>query len=129
MRSANAPNCSYFTNWTSLEDSITWDVEVAEAGPYEIAVHYTAAEAGSTIEATFEGVSVRGTVVEAYDPPAYGADDDRVPRVGESLVKDFRSLMLGTAQFPKGRGQLRLKAVDVAGRQVAEIRYAVLKRL
>ena len=129
VRSANAPNCSYFTNWTSLEDSITWDVEVAEAGPYEIAVHYTAAEAGSTIEATFEGVSVRGTVVEAYDPPAYGADDDRVPRVGESLVKDFRSLTLGTAQFPKGRGQLRLKAVDVAGRQVAEIRYAVLKRL
>ncbi len=128
-RSANAPNCSYFTNWTSPQDSMTWDIEVAEVGEYEVSVHYTAAQAGSTIEATFEGASVRGSINDVHDPPAYGDVDDRVPRVGESLVKDFKPLALGTATLPKGRGTLRLKAVDVAGRQVAEIRYVALKRL
>ncbi len=129
QRSANAPNCSYFTNWTSTSDSITWDIEVAEAGEYELALHYTAAEAGATIEASFEGTSVSGKVPEAHDPPAYGAEADRVPRVGESLVKDFRAFTLGTVSLPQARGELTLKAVDMAGSEVAEIRYAALKRL
>ena len=30
-RSANAPNCSFFKNWFSTNDSITWDV--LSAGP------------------------------------------------------------------------------------------------
>ena len=127
-RSARAPNCSYFTNWTSTGDSITWDIEVAEAGDYEIALHYAAAEAGSTIEASFEGVSVRGEVPHPHNPPAYGDESDRVPRIGESLVKDFVPFSLGTVSLPKARGSLTLRAIDVSGAQVAEIRYAALKR-
>ena len=34
-RSANAPNCSYFTNWSSTEDSMTWDIAVNTPGEYE----------------------------------------------------------------------------------------------
>ena len=34
-RSATAPNCSYFTNWTSPDDRITWDVAVETPGRYE----------------------------------------------------------------------------------------------
>lgn len=128
-RSARAPNCSYFTNWTSAEDSITWDIEVAEPGDYEVSVHYAAAEAGSTIEASFSTASVAAKVTEVHDPPAYGGDDDRVPRRGESLVKDFRPMVLGTMSLPQERGKLALRAVEVAGRQVAEIRYVVLRRL
>ena len=54
-RSASAPNCSFFTNWTSTDDSITWDIEVATAGKYEAVVYYTcpAADVGSTIELSF----------------------------------------------------------------------------
>lgn len=128
-RSARAPNCSYFTNWTSTSDSITWDIEVAAAGEYEISLYYTAAEAGSMIEASFGDVTVEAAVTEVHDPPAYGAEADRVPRVGESLVKDFRPLTLGHAQLPSGRGTLTLKASEIAGKQAAEIRYAVFKRL
>lgn len=128
-RSARAPNCSYFTNWTSTSDSITWDIEVAAAGEYEISLYYTAAEAGSMIEASFGDVTVEAAVTEVHDPPAYGAEADRVPRVGESLVKDFRPLTLGRAALPSGRGTLTLKASKIAGKQAAEIRYAAFKRL
>ena len=129
QRSARAPNCSYFTNWTSTDDAITWDIEVAEAGEYEISIYYTAGEAGSQIEASFEGATVAGTVSEVHDPPAYGAEADRVPRIGESLVKDFRPMSLGRVELPKARGSLTLKALEIAGEQAAEVRYAVLKKL
>ena len=129
QRSARAPNCSYFTNWTSTDDAITWDIEVAEAGDYEISIYYTASEAGSQIEASFEGATVAGTVSEVHDPPAYGAEADRVPRIGESLVKDFRPMSLGRVELPKARGSLTLKALEIAGEQAAEVRYAVLKKL
>lgn len=129
QRSARAPNCSYFTNWTSSDDSITWDVEVAEAGEYRIRIYYTAAEAGSTIEASFEGATASATVAEVHDPPAYGGEADRVPRVGESMVKDFRPMTLGVVELPAARGPLTLKASEIAGAQAAEVRYAVLERL
>lgn len=128
-RSARAPNCSYFTNWTSTGDSITWDIEVAAAGEYEISLYYTAAEAGSMIEASIGDVTVEAAVTEVHDPPAYGAEADRVPRVGESLVKDFQPLTLGRAALPSGRGTLTLRASKIAGKQAAEVRYAVFKRL
>ena len=38
QRSARAPNCSFFTNWTTPDDRMTWDVEVATAGRYEAVV-------------------------------------------------------------------------------------------
>ena len=35
-RSNRFPNCSFFTNWTSLDDRIAWDVEVRQAGTYRV---------------------------------------------------------------------------------------------
>ncbi len=128
-RSARAPNCSYFTNWTSVEDAMTWDVEVAQAGDYEAQIYFAAAEAGSTVELVFNGAAVSAKIDEVYDPPAYGAADDRVPRRGESYVKDFKPMSLGTIALAAGRGELKLRAAQVAGDgEVAEVRYVALTR-
>jgi arylsulfatase A-like enzyme len=130
-RSAGAPNCSFFTNWSSLEDSITWDVEVGAAGEYEVIVYYTcaAADVGATIELTLGERRVRGNVADAYDPPLRGAESDRVPRRGESYVKDFRPLKLGTLTLDRGRGQLTLRAVEIPGKQVMDVRLLRLRKL
>ena len=40
-RSARAPNCSYFMNWTDTADRITWDVDIATTGRYEAVLFYT----------------------------------------------------------------------------------------
>src|SRR5262245_35284406 len=52
QRSDMAPNCSFFTNWTSPDDRITWDVEIGKPGRYEAVVYYTCAagDVGSTVE-------------------------------------------------------------------------------
>jgi arylsulfatase A-like enzyme len=127
-RSANAPNCSYFSNWTKPDDAISWNVEVLAKGRYDVELLYTCPKEsiGSTIELTFGGQRLSGTVSEAHDPPLRGREHDRVPRVGESYVKDFRPMTLGTIDLPAGAGSLRLQAPKVAGAVVMDLRGLTL---
>lgn len=130
-RSANAPNCSYFTNWTKPGDGITWDVDVLTPGRYRVEVLHTCAKenAGVTVEVRLGDAKAVNTVADAHDPPATGAEHDRVPRVGESLVKDFKPWLLGELTLSKGRGTLTLTAPDIPGKQAIEVRGLVLTRV
>lgn len=127
-RSAGAPNCSFFTNWTGIEDRITWDIELATEGRYEAVVHYTCprSDAGATIELAFGDSRLQAKVTEAHDPPLRGAEHDRVPRDSESYVKDFKPLRFGVMQLEKGRGLLTLRALEVPGKQVMDVRCITL---
>lgn len=127
-RSSHAPNCSYFVNWTSKEDSITWDIEVHTAGKYEVVVHYTCPkdDAGSTIELSLGNSRLSGKVLPGWDPPLY-TNQDTIPRPpGESQMKDFRPLKLGIIAFKQGRGQLTLRALDIPGKTVMDVRQVTL---
>ncbi|MHC4225940.1 MAG: arylsulfatase [Planctomycetota bacterium] len=130
-RSAKAPNCSYFTNWISQTDKITWDVEVATTGNFEAVVYYTcpANDVGSIVELSFDDSRIRGKVIEPHDPPSVGAEFDRFDRGSESFVKDFRPLRLGAFRLEKGRGELALRALDVPGKQVMDVRLVALTLL
>ncbi|MEX0977276.1 MAG: arylsulfatase [Pirellulales bacterium] len=127
-RSAKPPNCSFFENWTSRDDSITWDIEVHAPGKYEAVVYYTCpqADVGSTVELRFADGRVQGTVTQAHDPPLVGAEHDRVRRSHESYVKDFAPLELGTLALAAGRGELTLRALSIAGEQVMDVRGVTL---
>lgn len=128
-RSAGAPNCSFFTNWTNQpEDRVTWDVEVATPGRYEVTVYYTCDQEniGSLIELSLLSASIQGRITAAHDPPLRGAEHDRVPRGSESYVKDFQPLRLGEIELSRGRGALTLRAVAVPGRRVMDLRGIVL---
>jgi arylsulfatase A-like enzyme len=123
-RSAGAPNCSFFQNWTSPDDRITWDIAVATAGKYEAVVYYTCppSDAGSVVELNCSSSRIEAVVSEAHDPPLRGAEHDRVPRRGESYVKDFTPLRLGVMELKSGRGELTLRALKVPGKQVMDVR-------
>ena len=127
-RSARAPNCSFFENWTSTDDSITWDVEVATDGTYEAEVYYTCPKEsiGSTIELSLGDSKVTSKVSEAHDPPLVGMKEDRAERGSESYVKDFKPMSLGTIDLKKGRAPLTLRALEIPGKEVMDVRYVVL---
>jgi len=126
-RSANAPNCSYFTHWTSPDDSMTWDITVQTSGEYDAVLYYTCPpdDAGSMIELSFHNAKLTGLVSPGWDPPL-NTGEDRVPRKGESYQKDFRALSLGRFRLERGRGPLTLRALRVAGKQVADVRLITL---
>jgi hypothetical protein len=127
-RSAPAPNCSFFTNWKTVDDRMTWDIDVASAGRYDVQLWYTCPKGseGATVELALGAAKLVGKVAEAHDPPLRGAEHDRVKRDAESYVKDFRPLTLGNVELPRGRGLLTLRATATPGPQVADLRGITL---
>jgi len=128
QRSSNAPNCSYFVSWTSVEDVITWNVDVQTTGDYEAILHYTCpeADAGSTVELAFANAKLAATITPGWDPPLYN-NQDTIPRPkAESTMKEFRPLALGTVHLEKGQGPLRLRATEIPGKSVADVRLLTL---
>jgi len=133
-RSNKFPNCSFFTDWTTTEDKVTWSAEVGEAADYDVDLYYTcpAADVGSTVELRFVSASgdvssIKAVIKDAHDPPLRGADEDRSPRV-ESLVKEFKVLNMGRMTLPSGPGVLTLQATDVPGSRVMDFRLLMLRR-
>ena len=124
VRSAKAPNCSYFTKWTSTQDVIGWDIEVLNAGSYAVEILYACPkkDIGSEFEVRFKDARLVGKVELPHDPIARGNEHDRVPRDSESLVKDFAVMSVGKLDLPAGRGALELRALNIPGQQVMEVR-------
>jgi len=127
-RSSGAPNCSYFVDWTSPEDSMVWLLNVQNAGEYAVSIDYTCklSDVGSTIELSFMDVRLSGKVTPGWDPPLY-TNQDTLPRPpAESSMKEFRSLELGTMRLPAGHGPLTLRAIDIPGASVMDVRRVTL---
>jgi arylsulfatase A-like enzyme len=130
-RSSAAPNCSYFVNWTSPADSMVWELDLHTAGTYAVSIDYTCplADAGSLIELSFQGTAIAGRVQPGWDPPLY-TNQDTLPRpAGESQMKEFRTLELGQVQLPQGRGPLTLRAIEIPGASVMDVRRVTLTLL
>jgi hypothetical protein len=128
-RSSIHPNSTFFTNWTSKDDRIAWDIEIGQPGLFEAVVYYTCppAQTGSTIELSFNGAAVSAKVAPAHNPPLIGEAEDRAKRT-EGYFKRFRPLRLGNLKLAQGRGKLTLRALDIAKTEVADIRYLALTR-
>lgn len=129
-RSNRWPNCSFFTNWTSQDDKITWDVDVLADGEYEAVVYYTCSKEniGSTIELSIGKNSIQQKITEPHDPSLFGQEMDRVPRQ-ESFVKNFKPLSMGILNLEKGPGTLTLKSLDITGLEVMDFRLIMLNRI
>lgn len=129
-RSNKFPNCSYFTNWTSIDDSITWDAELPADGTFAVDLYYTCKpeNVGCTLQLSFGDSSLSSTIDTPHDPPVIGAKEDRLPRQ-ESYVKDFRAHPMGQIELKQGKAQLTLKATNLPGAAAIEFRLLMLKRL
>ena len=129
-RSNKWPNDSFFKNWKSVKDSITWNVEVIEDGRFQVEMYYTCPQMdlGSIIELSFKNSRIAKKIVVPHDPILIGMNEDRVLRT-ESYVKDFIPLDLGIITLTKGSGTLTLKAIEIKGGQVGDFRLLQFKRV
>jgi len=129
QRSNKYPNDSYFTNWTNLNDRIIWDVEVMEEGSYEVEIYYTCAEMdlGSLIALQIGESEIRGKVLIPNDPKIMGMENDRTERF-ISYNKDFKPMNIGKIHLRKGKFQMILKALEIKGIQVIDVRSIVFTK-
>ena len=127
-RSSKAPNSSYFVHWTKPTDAAVWNIEVVTAGTYVVTLDYAcaAADVGSTLELSFEGTLLKGKVAEAFDSPLKHEQDTIARPDGESVMRDFRTMTLGEIRLEPGKGVLTLRAKDIPGKSVMELRRLTL---
>lgn len=129
-RSNQFPNDSFFENWTTVDDFISWECEVGATGRYRAEVFYTCPkeDVGSTIELVFRESSLIGKITVPHNPPLAGMENDRFKRM-ESYVKDFRRMTLGEIQLKEGQGTLMLRAKKIPGDTVMDFRLLLLTRV
>jgi hypothetical protein len=127
-RSSKAPNSSYFVNWTKPTDSAVWNIEVVTAGTYIVTLDYAcaAADVGAALELSFEGTLLKGKVSEAFDSPLKIEQDTITRPDGESVMRDFRTMTLGEVSLEPGNGELKLRATDIPGKSVMELRRVTM---
>ncbi|MDB4445716.1 hypothetical protein N9181_00390 [bacterium] len=129
-RSNRFPNCTFMTNWKNPEDSISWDVEVLGSGDFEVQMYYACkqADVGSKIELSVGDQKIEKMIEVANEVPLLGADEDRFERV-EGYVRDWRPMTLGVVQLQPGKATLTLRAREVAGDEVADMRLLLFRRI
>ena len=130
-RSAKPPNNSFFENWTSTDDFISWKIQVAEAADFTATVYYTCADGdqGAVVRlSALNGGSVQNTVTRVFDPPLYDKSKERVAK-SHYFVKDFVPLKLGTLSLRQGVTELRIDAVTKVGKEVIDVHSIQLDRL
>jgi len=130
IRSNKFPNCSYFLNWISPKDKITWPAHVQHTGRYRVYLHYTCKKenVGCRVQLSFNDSTISQKIVESHDPPVVGANEDRFVRV-ESYVKYFREIDLGIIELHAGAGELSLTIPEMPGDEGIEFRLLMFERL
>ncbi|WP_350285008.1 arylsulfatase [uncultured Croceitalea sp.] len=129
-RSNRWPNASYFTNWTSESDSISWNCNILTKGKYKATAYYTCTESavGSVLSLNQGKNEVKATILEPHDPPFDGVAFDRFPRQ-ESFEKDFKALEMGLLSLDEGLHSIALKASVINGPQFIDFRLLVLEHI
>lgn len=123
-RSSAAPNCSYFINWKSTNDTLTWLIDIHTTGRYEVTVDYTCpdADVGSLVQLSCGKSRLTGRVGPGWDPPL-NTNQDTLPRPhGESQMKEFHTMKLGEVQLEQGEAHLVLQALEIPGQSVMDVR-------
>ena len=121
------PNNSWIHNWTSTDDTVTWDVNVVAAGDYEIELQYICPQdsAGAKIEVSAGSqhlpATVTGTPIIAYPSP------DRVERK-EAYEMQWSRLKPGKLHLEEGRTTIHVKALEKPGAEVMQLKAIWLKR-
>jgi arylsulfatase A len=104
----------WLTNWTSVNDSIRWELDVARAGRYEImaVMRCPSADAGSRVRLEFGAIALEGAVP-----------------IAEAGKGAWQTRSFGVVRLRRGRTPLSLRATSVPGKQVMELLALQFRRL
>jgi len=132
-RTARPPNSSWFTNWISTEDAVTWAVDIHESARYSAELFYTCKQENAGVVIRLEGLGGTETTVIQREMPVHeseiiGPEQDRDLRP-EAYEQDWGRVSLGTIELDKKMTQLKLTAPKIPGTGAIDVRLLLLRRL
>ena len=110
---------------------MVWQIDVHTAGQYQVVIDYTCPEgdAGSLVELSCGNSRLVGKVKESWNPPLL-SNQDTLPRPpGESIMKEFHPLNFGIISLAEGAAPLALRATEIPGKSVMDVRRVTLTLL
>lgn len=120
----------WLTGWTSKDDRIWWEIDVARAGKYESNLQFLCPEtdAGSMIKLSAGDASLSAKV------PATPIKEIPLKHYLQGKSNTYRSmewkeLPLGRLELPKGKTKLTLEAASIAGKHVMDVKGIILRRV
>ena len=103
----------WIANWLSTDDAISWNIEVVEAGDYEVLLNIRCPRGseGSTVR-----VSIGDQRVE-----------NKVP-VADLKAGEWEEVKWGSLRLTPGKYPLSVQATNVAGKEVMELGSVVIRK-
>ncbi|MGH9833397.1 MAG: sulfatase-like hydrolase/transferase [Blastocatellia bacterium] len=126
--SGRHPNNAWLTNWTNIEATVEWELDVARAGKYEVGLQYLCPKnaAGARVRISVAGSATEVTVRETNGQQI--KSPDRVPRT-EVYEMDWATLQAGVLTLPQGKAKLTLRALTKPGDAVMDLKSVGLKQI
>ncbi len=108
--------------WNSTIDSMYWEIDCEKAGNYFVEMDYLCkqADVGSTIECSIGNEKKIINVFPAFYSKQIPSPD-RVPRKEAYEMRAWKPLRIGTFFIREGKNIVKLKAIHVANKNVAEV--------
>ena len=117
----------WLTGWQRGADRAWWELDVVEAGRYEVSALYTATRPGARLRLEVGGQVIEGAIERGHDPAPLPSPD-RVAR-GEVYEKVWAALDFGALALPRGRTRLTLAPAAFSADQAFDIKAVRLRRV
>lgn len=108
--------------WNSVTDSIYWEIDCIQPGNYRVEMAYlcTKENVGSKILCSIGAEQKTVTITEPFYPGMVPSPD-RVTRKEAYEVKEWKYLTIGNFAVPPGQHVVKLTAMDIRNKNVAEL--------
>ena len=118
----------WLTGWTSLEDWVEWEIDVARPGPFEVSLRYLcpASEVGAKIRLIVAGKTLEGVIREAT-PMERKPNRAVFPNEGYPEMH-WGTLPLGRLELPAGHTRLAVRALAKPAATVMDLKEVWLRK-
>jgi len=118
----------WFTHWTSMNDTMYWNVEVVDEVEYEVWIKYTSLpeQIGATIALAQNSQVITTTLSESFIPEKT-PDQDIVKREVEAYDQTWGEMKMGELKLMPGKQTIKLYANDIPKSAVGDVKAIILR--
>jgi arylsulfatase A len=120
----------WITNWTNTAAYARWPLEIIRPLTCEVTLLYTCSKENLGAKATvqIQDKTLEAVITEAHDPPPLPSPTRGGTRY-EVPEKIWRPLTLGTVKLQKGSAKVTVRAVDIPGKQMFDLKAVKIRTL
>ena len=115
--------------WTKPSAYANWDIDIVEAGDYEIALKYALAkeDVGVRLVLEIDNQNIPIENLEAFEHAEF-ENFDRVQRGQEAPETDWKTVTIGKLYLTEGIKEVTIKTQEIKGKKSIELKGILIKK-